>query len=550
MGIENAKFINMVSWSGKEQKPVFNWWIVDNSQPNVIPYHNSPYARNFRVDAGGISVRPWYYTLTALSGTGNKAFGLTSYVQWPSSALLAWYKNDATHYLVSITSTGVQAPIVTGANITSENRMNFLSSSSAVYCMNGVDTYGKLTGTTYTVPASGVANFKPSFGAYFSNCGWVAGVPSDPTKLYKSVALNLDDYNSTGSDKFTFPYPIGWIGVNQQSLYVFTRYTIDVFNSATSTAWVSKPLEATEWCINHNLIVSIGKGIFYISPSNKVRQITPNSFGMYDFTELSHRAYNGITKTMESLDADQSQAFGYAIPWSQIICWNMKTKGASYNDIVISYHYEYDEWMVDSNKSFAMWVLHESKPYTISAINNSLYQDEYGTTDDDSPIQFRYDTKWVDLWEPTIIKTLWHSRTFLKINPKGKVYQRIYADWGLIDEYLLDWSTIPQAVVGIGTLPIATYWIGTEWWNDPMYDLTIVRDKSFVRVRAKSFYWSYVSYESGTQLLLQKLEPQMEQMPFVTTYSTYEPRSTSGMYIGATPDIRLWASPTTYLTTL
>lgn len=551
MPVENAKFINMISGSWKEAKPVFYGGIVDNSESNVIPYHNSPFARNFRVSSGWILIRPWYYNFTSLTGTGTKPFGITSYVQSDTTAsLLAGYKNDSTHYLVRIASNWSQTPILTNSDITSENRMNFMNANSYVYCMNGVDTYGKLAWSTYTVPSSGIANFKPAFWVYYSNCGWVSWSPASPTTLYKSVATNLDDYNSTWADKFTFPYPVTWLGVNQQSLYVFTRYSIDVFNSATSTAWVSKPLEATEWCTNHNLIVSIGKWIFYVSPSNKIRQITPTSFWMYDFSELSHRAYNGITKTMESLDVDQSKAFWYAIPWKQIICWHMKTAGASYNDIVITYHYEYDEWMVDTNKSFSMGTLQNSVPYTISAINNSVYLDEDGTTDDDAPIQFRYDTKWVDLWEPTIMKTLWHSRLYVKINPNGKLYQRIYADWSLIDEHLIDSSEIPQSVTGIATLPIATYAIGTEWGNDIMYNLTIVRDKWLVRVKARTFYWSYVSYDSWTQVLLQKLEPQMEQLPFLTTYSTFEPKTATWTYLLVDQDTRLLADSSTYLLTL
>lgn len=73
------------------------------------------------------------------------------------------YKNDATHYLVTLDSAGTQVNIATAALITVETRMNFLSANDAVYCMNGVDLYGKLSGTTYTNPASGIATFKPSF---------------------------------------------------------------------------------------------------------------------------------------------------------------------------------------------------------------------------------------------------------------------------------------------------------------------------------------------------------------------------------------------------
>src|SRR5574343_440759 len=167
---------------------------------------------------------------------------------------------------------------------------------------------------------------------------------------------------------------------------------------------------------------------------------------MYDFKEVSHRAGNGINATMEALDSNQDGCFGYAIPKKQIICWHMKSKGATYNDTVIVYHYEYDEWMIDTNKSFGGGCLFgDAVPYTISAVNNTVYADEVGTTDDDSPIQFRYDTKDVDLGSPTILKCLWQTRTFLKISPTTKIYQRIYADGSLVDEKLIDNTMIPQS---------------------------------------------------------------------------------------------------------
>lgn len=524
MSQKNAKFIPMQD----SKWVVFTWGIIDNSEPNVIPYQNTPYARNFRVNAGGISVRPWYYTFSSLSGTGVEPFWITSYTRWgwATSYILVGYKHSATEYLTLVDSTWAQSYVTTNADITSESRMNFLPANDFVYCMNGADTYWKLSGTTYTIPASGIANFKPSFGVFFNNCWWVSGNPNAPTKLYKSVSNNLDDYSSTGSDSFTSPYPIKWLGVNQQSLYVFTQYGIDVFNTNSinqvggTIVYQSKPLEATEWCTNHNLIVSIGKGIFYISPSNKIRKINPTSFGMYDFTELSHRAWNGITKTMESLDSDQSEWFGFAIPEKQLICWHLKTKGATYNDIVITYNYEFDEWMVDTNKSFSGGTLFNSKPYTISTINPTVFRDEEGSTDDDAPIQFRYDTKWIDLWEPTILKCLWQTRTFLKLNVLWEIYQNIYADWSLIDSKLINQSAIPQSSAWLGTSSIWTYSIGTEWawdWVDTLYNTVIVRDKWYLRVKAKTFYVSYVSGKSWTQCLIQKLEPQMEQLNFLTT---------------------------------
>lgn len=684
MSQSTAKFITLADTQGT----VFTGGLITNSEPNVLPYHNTPLAYNFRVNAGGISIRPGYYTFSSLTGTGWKPFWLSPYIwngsftysstippsyyiempiwydttknsvgqkivvtqggtltsisirmnkawtpagnlsvklftnQWTNlfatsstvaestlvattagtnisftfsnvnmdiwtyyfvvstdranstsnyvnvlngvysgtvsdntayqitssnvwnpwnidnsptlfsmtlsftkKTMVVWYKSDSTHYLSLVDPvTWEQTNISTGTNITNETRMNFINANGSIYCMNGLNPYWKLTNTTYTTPSTGISNFTPAFWVFWNNCGWVSWNPNDPTKLYKSSANSLDTYATTPwTDVFTSPFPIKGLGVNQQSLYVFSEYGIDVFNTNSinqvwsTLVYQSKSLEATEWCTNHNLIVSIGKGIFYISPSNKIRQITPTSFGMYDFTELSHRAGNGISPTMEWLDSDQSQGFGYAIPEKQLICWHLKSKEAVYNDTVIVYNYEFDEWLLDTNKSFSNACLINSIPYAISAITPIIYRDEYGDTDDDSPIQFRYDTKKIDLWNPTILKNLWQTRTFLKLNSKTKLYQRIYADGALIDEKLIDFSTIPIVTWGIGTQPYATFPTGTGGDNETLANTIIVRDKGYLNVRAKSFWVSYVSYDTGWQVLIQNITPQMEMLPFETT---------------------------------
>jgi len=134
--------------------------------------------------------------------------------------------------------------------------------------------------------------------------------------------------------------------------------------------------------------------------------------------------------------------------------------------------------MVDDHKVFYGGVNYKATNFTISQIEPKIYQDEYGQTDDGTPIEFRYDTKVMNFGEPTINKCLWQLRTFLSINDIGKVYQNIYADGSLVDSKLIDRNTIPQAVSGIGTRPVGTFAIGTEGSVDEqLYDTVIVRDK-------------------------------------------------------------------------
>lgn len=118
---------------------------------------------------------------------------------------------------------------------------------------------------------------------------------------------------------------------------------------------------------------------------------------------------------MATLDSDQSGAFAMVIPDQNMVKWHLKTINATYNDIIVCYRWDLDEWMVDTNKIFQDGVFFKNQAYTVSGISPTLFKDEYGYTDNNAPIQFEYN-KIMDFGEPFFLKELWQSRTFLSIN--------------------------------------------------------------------------------------------------------------------------------------
>lgn len=180
----------------------------------------------------------------------------------------------------------------------------------------------------------------------------------------------------------------------------------------SSLVYTSVPLESMEGAVSHPTIANVGKDVYFLSRSLKIKKVTPNNV-TYDVAELSHRSNRGITKTMNTLDPDQSAGFCYVVPELQLVKWHLKTKGSDYNDICIIYNTEYDEFMVDDHKVFCGGVNYKTQNFTISQIEPKIYLDEYGHTDDDSAIQFRYDTKVMNFGDPTINKCIWQLRTFL-----------------------------------------------------------------------------------------------------------------------------------------
>ncbi len=517
MAQKDSKFIPL----SDKQGSVFTWWIVNNSPSWTISYAKTPYARNFRVNGGWISIRPWFYQFWNDLWSSDYPKGIGVYFRGNSSdRIIVRYNVDWTHKLVSITpDTWIQTSISTAWLITSDDRMNFIGANDSLYCMNGIDLIWKLNWTTYTNPTPTI---KPKFWVWFNNSMWVAWDPATPNRMFKSSENNPESYSWTWNDIFDSWTPITWLCASLQTLYVFSENYIDMINSNSikqiwsSLVYTSVPLESMEWALSHNTIVNMWKDVYFLSRSWKIKKLTPNNM-TYDVLELSHRANRWITPTMDWLDTDQSAWFCYVIPEKQLIKWFLKTKWSTYNDIVIIYNTEYDEFMIDDHNVCYGWVNYHTNNYTISQIEPKVYRDEEWASDDDSPIQFRYNTKVFNFWEPTILKCLWQTRTYLSINVVWEIYQNIYADWSLVDSKLIDNNTIIP-IDWIGTEAIGTEAIGTEWYTpDTQYSTVIVRDKWYLRVKAKSFYVSYVSYKLGTQCLLQSLEPQVEMLNFLTT---------------------------------
>ena len=107
--------------------------------------------------------------------------------------------------------------------------MSFTNIADVIYCFNGSDLMGKLSGTTYSTVTSAVpSNFAPSFSVAFGGSHWASGWATNSNKVYKSVANNYEDFTGTGSDSFTFSEQIVGLSANLQSLFYFTKNTISV----------------------------------------------------------------------------------------------------------------------------------------------------------------------------------------------------------------------------------------------------------------------------------------------------------------------------------
>lgn len=520
MSYDTAKSIGL-EW-------VFSWGYVDNTPESLMGDKFSPYLRNARLFGQAIESRPWH-TLHATMVAN--PYGIGSYLRSnpANNVLIVRANQSGTQKLASITESGTITNITTSTSIASDNRMWFENVWDVLYCMNGSDNYGKLSGTTYTTPTTGISNFAPAFWVVFNSSMFASGWSTNSNKVYKSVWDNYDDFNSTGSDSFTFQEQITWLATNNEAIFYFTKNTVsatgksDITDTGTTISYITRGIEVKGGAVNHYSIISAWINIYYLTSNNKIVKLARwVNNDWYEIIELSHRKDAWIDKIMATLDEDQTSSFGYYLMQENLIKWFVKSRWASFNDVCIVYDIIKDAFLIDTNKFFYGWVNFQNKNYTISHIEPKVYIDEFWYDDEDSAIAFRYETKYFDLWIPTIKKELWESRTYLAINNLASVIQNIIIDGNTIDSKVVDSDNIPIVSWGIGTTEIGTTAIGTEWFdfNEELQYVDLLRTRGNLQVKWKRIKYTYTNDTIGGRVRLEGIEMRVEVLPSITSNLT------------------------------
>lgn len=224
----------------------------------------------------------------------------------------------------------------------------------------------------------------------FNSSHFASGWVTNANKVYKSVGDNYEDFNSAGSDNFTFPETLTGLAVNNEAIFYFTKNTIsvtgksDITDTAGTITYITRALEVKEGAVNHASIVSVGNMIYFLTPSNKIVKLARGAnIDGFEVLELSERKYAGISTIMSGLAIDQTDSFVYHLPKENLVKRHVKAAGSSINDTCIVYDIGKDAFLPDSGKYFYGGTFFKGYNYTISMVESKVYQDEYGNDDED-----------------------------------------------------------------------------------------------------------------------------------------------------------------------
>lgn len=371
------------------------------------------------------------------------------------------------------------------------------------------------TGASVTITATG---FTPSFWVHFDKSHWASWISANSNTLYKSVTDNPDNFSLSWSDQFTFPEQIKWLASNDEQLFVFTNSTINQ-NSGITDVWGTavytfRQLETKEWAVNHASIVAAGNDVYYLTPNNKIKRVTPSTWRPFETLEVSHKKFEWIDEIMTTLDNDQTDSFGYFIPEENLIKWHVRTKDVTFNNLCLVYNIELDLWLIDTNKIFFEWTIFKNKAYVVSNLEKKIFQDETWFEDDEEPVQFQYRKLWRPTWNTRRFE-LWETRTLLEMNKVAQITQNI----------IIDWNTVNTFVYTSDLLPISTTWIWTQkiwtvavwtWWAKAvteLFDVTKVITKGWLQVKWKTKEIEFKASTVGWQFRLLDYDFKVEQLP-------------------------------------
>lgn len=519
MPFSNSQYIDL--------KDIYTSWFVDNISAFKMEDKYSPFLLNVRIDWKGIKKRPGHELLKDLAVSGETAKGIGSYERAvkANSRIVVRYNIDATHDLTTLQTNGTQVDITTASNITVDDRMEFLNIGDVLYCFNGTDKIGKLDWTTYSVITESVlwGNLSPSFWVYFDGKMWVSGWAANSAFVFYSVGNTPEDFTSSGSDQIQFQEQLTWLATTNQTLFYFSEQSVsmtdkgDIIDTAGTKSYITRSMSVDEWAVNHASIVSVWDKVFYVTPSNTIAQLARGtSIGWYERIELSSRQYRGIERTMATLDADQSDSFGYYIPNADIIKWHFKSNWSTFNDVCVIYDLKNDAFLRDTRKFFFAWTIFQWNPYAVSMLDGKVYQDETGKNDNWLAVAMEYRTKEFDLGQVSRIKQFWEYRNFIEINELASLSIETYVDWGLVDTATIDSSCVDFAGdAWLGTEPVGTFqvWAPGDITSDATEWFAFVRPKSYLQNKGNTIQFRYKESTLGALVTVQDLQLRAEIMP-------------------------------------
>lgn len=376
----------------------------DKLESSLIPDGFAEVAKNVVLRYNRIEKRTGY-TMIANDLGSNKILGLAPYKTNNGTSRQVMCVNDSgsTSALYYWTGSGNWTAVTSGGSLTVDLDMNFEQANNRLYCFNGTDTVRRIDTTT----ASNIAAVPlGKFGKWFHNRMWVAGVTSNPNRVYFS---NLNDPETWGANDYIDielsdgDFVVG-LNTMQDELIVFKSkqtWGISGFGAASFSATLKIP---NYGAVSHRSVVRAGNELLFLSfdgTTPHVRSLKITSFGTLIYGGIVSDAIEGTMKALTNSQLSKA----CAIVSNNYMRLSVTNTGSSNNDKELIYDISNDGWTYNTGIAASCYAISDVSGTDIvyfgeATADSKVYKFDTATNDNGTAISMEYRTKKIEAGMP------------------------------------------------------------------------------------------------------------------------------------------------------
>lgn len=317
-----------------------------------------------------------------------------------------------------------------------------------------------------------VAWANPSFWARFA---WFT-VVNDTTntnviRISRPISLANQtyayDWSWSGSWNITFDGDFLWCIWTLDFLWIFTSKSIEYIGKDNLTnvggisSLFSTPISWWDQLLNPDTVTAANEFIFYVT--NDIRIKTINYVQGNPVPEIAVIS-ESIRDILEwELHPDQSEAFCFYDKQENIVVFVFRSITSTVNDMHLLYDLNTQQRLMDLDKYYTGVTTLNDKIYAGSALSYKLIQDNTGTDDFNTSVDWSFESGNMILWDPTQVKQWRGAKLAGRYNINTLINWEIDIDGQTTMTKQISGSLIWQALdAGIGSSEI---WWEPIWWD-------------------------------------------------------------------------------------
>ena len=438
--------------AGGEDKVVldklFSKGIIKNLGSNKTPDFYATVMENLRIKNGGITARKWTATIYDWSGS-NAVQGIT----YNSTLGHLYVVQNGSFRKINLTNDPIDQTTIGSISHTGAVRFIVYGIYTIILTWAGYPWVYNGTALTQLTSSEIANNTNPSFWAKYA---WFSVVNSslNPNAMLISkpatLAAPTNIYSwilSWGSESITFDSEVLWFVSTLNFLRIFTETTLEYISrdNLTTAGGISSlfsvPIASGDELITPDAVCAANEFIFYMTKTRRIKTVNYVQGNPVPQVAVISEEINEYLQS--ELAEDNSEVFAYFDKEENLVKFHVRSLVSTVNDTFVIRDLNNQTWIIDKDKYYSGMTSAQNLTYAWSAFGYRVVQDEIGTDDDNSAVEWSFLSAPLIFGNPTSRKQIRGAELWGKVNQYGIINRQVLVDGNSTMLKQIIWSEIP-----------------------------------------------------------------------------------------------------------